>query len=125
MGRDESCVLCHHMNKPYDRNTGCYKCHSDMYLKVDVFDHRLHTDKIGGNKECHQCHADELVEKTRDNTKNCLECHKTMVVVGSRVEVSSPRINSMAAGYMDALHKLCIDCHKETEQSRSLPADSL
>ena len=44
---DTSCVLCHHMNKPFDQGTRCYECHTDMYLSVDIFDHDFHMAEVG------------------------------------------------------------------------------
>jgi Ni/Fe-hydrogenase subunit HybB-like protein len=122
---EKSCALCHHMKKPYDQYTGCYECHSDMYLDVDVFDHDFHVVKTGGNPHCTDCHTDLSLPKTIENTKNCLECHKGMAVDGSRVEASSPRINAVTVGYMDALHGLCIKCHEEILKSMPEPNEDL
>ncbi len=124
-GGEDGCVLCHHMSKPYDRCTGCYECHSDMHLTVDVFDHDLHMEKLGGNDHCAECHTDDRLPKVRENTADCLGCHTAMVTAGSRVTVSSPRINSRTVGYMDAVHGLCIGCHEEVQQSMVEPNDSL
>jgi hypothetical protein len=120
-----SCVLCHHMNKPYDRYTGCYECHSDMYLEVNAFDHDLHVRKTGGNPHCSDCHTDMTVAKTRENTKTCLECHKGMIAEGSRIEATSPHMDPVTVGYMDALHGLCITCHKEVQESMAEPNENL
>jgi Ni/Fe-hydrogenase subunit HybB-like protein len=133
---DASCVLCHHMNKPYDRTTGCYQCHSDMYLAVDVFDHDLHMTKMGGNPHCSECHTNGNLLKVRENTKDCLECHKAMVATGSRVQLSGAgtntlasgpdgsTFNSIAVGYIDAMHGLCINCHKEVQETLSPPNEN-
>jgi len=115
---EQSCALCHHMNKPYDRCTGCYQCHSDMYVTVNVFDHDLHTTKLGGNAHCSRCHADGGLPKLRENTTDCLECHRAMVQPGARVKPRAPRIETRTVGYMDALHGLCMGCHEETEKSQ-------
>jgi len=170
---NKSCVVCHHMSKPFDRCTGCYECHSDMYLAVDIFDHDLHMEKFGGNRHCNECHTDGSLLKTRENTKNCLECHKAMVAIGSRIQPGAsgrrsataehyaemfhlvevgrdvsmispertalagalsgeepltqipaakgvaPGFNSIAAGYTDAMHGLCIGCHSEVQNRDS------
>ena len=94
-----------------------------MYLGVDIFDHDLHMAKTGGNAQCFQCHADKTLPKVRENTTKCLECHQGMVQQGARVTASSPNINSLTVGYMDALHGLCITCHKEVQDSTGLPDD--
>jgi len=122
---DKSCALCHHMSKPYDRYTGCYECHNDMYLNVDVFDHELHMEKTGGNPHCSDCHTDMSRPKVRENTKDCLECHKGMIADGSRIEPSAPTMDSRTVGYMDAVHGLCITCHEEEQKAMPEPNENL
>jgi hypothetical protein len=39
LGGETSCVKCHHMNLPRDRDSGCWECHQDMYLTVDASRH--------------------------------------------------------------------------------------
>lgn len=124
-GGEESCAICHHMNKPFDRGTGCYECHSDMYTTVDVFDHDLHMRLLGGNDHCSECHTDNRLLKVRENTKRCLKCHQAMVAAGSRIKLSSDRIDPNTVGYMDALHGLCTDCHEEHQQSMSEPREDM
>jgi Ni/Fe-hydrogenase subunit HybB-like protein len=118
---DAGCPICHHMNKPFDTSTGCYMCHRDMYLQTDIFDHDFHVRKNGGNSHCMDCHLDGNLPKTTENTKQCQACHKTMVASGSRVEISSPRLDSRATGYMNAVHGLCIKCHQEVQETLTPP----
>jgi hypothetical protein len=115
---ESGCTDCHHMNQPFDRSTGCYECHSDVYTAVDIFNHDLHMRAVGGNHHCQDCHVDSQQPKTRANTKACRACHKAMVVASSRVKASTPRIDSRTVGYVDAMHGLCIDCHKETQTAK-------
>jgi hypothetical protein len=122
---EKSCVLCHHMNKPFDQYTGCYECHNDMYLAVDIFDHDLHVNKLGGNEHCSRCHTDVNLAKVRANTKDCLECHQSMAQHGARVAISSPTMNSKTVGYMDAAHGLCISCHKEVQNAMTVPNENI
>lgn len=121
---DTSCVLCHHMNKPFDQGTRCYECHSDMYLSVDIFDHSLHVRRHDGNKGCSECHQDPALPKIRANTPDCLECHKGMRPEGSRVNVEDPAKRYHASGYMDAMHELCINCHEERKSTLSEPNEN-
>ena len=65
-GGDTGCSHCHHMNKPLDLSTGCYMCHSDMYLPVDIFDHELHIEKTGGNPHCVDCHENDSLPKSKE-----------------------------------------------------------
>jgi hypothetical protein len=119
-----SCVQCHHMNKPFDQSTRCYECHSDMYMPVDIFDHNLHMRELEGNDGCAECHKDPNIPKIRENTKDCLECHKGMRPLGSRVNVTDPLKRYYAAGYMDAMHELCITCHEEMQFTLSEPNEN-
>ncbi len=113
LGGEASCALCHHQNKPFDENTSCHECHSDMYEVSDTFAHAYHADKLGGNDGCVKCHTSSSGAKTRETAVACAECHEDMLVSGSRVASPEGGMRGLAPGYMDALHKLCIDCHKE------------
>ncbi len=118
-GGDESCALCHHMNKPLDRATSCFLCHSDMFSMTDTFDHDLHVDKMGGNDACIECHTDPGAAKSRESAVACLECHKAMAVEGSFIKAADSPVLDFAPGYMDALHGLCIDCHEDRVQKEN------
>jgi len=112
-GGEESCRLCHHMNRPLDRATSCHICHSDMFSPVDTFEHNFHVRKMGGNDACIQCHTDPGEVKSRLTAVSCLECHDQMARDGSIIgSVDSPVLDR-APGYMDAMHGLCIRCHEE------------
>ena len=119
-----SCVQCHHMNKPFDQSTRCGECHSDMYMPVDIFNHDLHMKELGDNSGCAECHEDPDIPKIRKNTTDCLECHKGMRPKGSRVNVTDPSKRYRAAGYMDAMHGLCVTCHEEMQVTLSEPNEN-
>lgn len=114
-GMAESCIKCHHLQKPMDTATSCSECHKDMFLKTMVFDHLFHERKLGGNKSCYKCH-DENLPKAAEYSKRCGECHKDWETIkGSRVVIKTkgPDRFKYAPGYMDAMHDLCIPCHQE------------
>jgi Ni/Fe-hydrogenase subunit HybB-like protein len=115
-GKSVSCQLCHHMNKPQDKATACHECHSDMYLAVDIFKHKLHVDKLGGNGACEKCHSDPEQLKVRENTTACEKCHQDMRSSKSLVSSAGPVKNNKACGYKDAMHNLCITCHKKQQK---------
>ena len=115
-GRDEACVKCHHMRKPQEAVSECSACHRDMYLPVDMFDHDTHVEQMEGNAGCGKCHTDPAALKQRANTKPCAECHREMRPIGTRVEISTDQQTTMAVGYMDAMHGLCISCHEEVQE---------
>jgi Ni/Fe-hydrogenase subunit HybB-like protein len=113
-GGKESCIKCHHMLKPMDEATSCAECHRDMFLKTFIFDHERHQKKHGGNKGCKKCHKRDDF-KSAATAKACTECHTTMVPQGSRVTIRTKGVDRLkfAPGYADAMHGLCISCHKE------------
>ncbi len=113
-GRNESCIKCHHMLKPMDEATSCVECHRDMFRKTFIFDHERHQKKHGGNKGCEKCHKRNGF-KSAATVKACTECHTTMVPKGSRVTIRTKGVDRLkfALGYADAMHGLCVSCHKE------------
>ena len=117
-GGDDSCVLCHHMQKPYEQVSECTGCHSDMYLAVDIFDHGIHVERTNGNVGCIECHTDPAADKLRETTKACRECHETMRPEGTRVDIVEEQQTTIAKGYMDAMHEACISCHEEEMAAR-------
>ena len=117
-GGDGSCVLCHHMQKPYEEVSECTGCHSDMYLAVDIFDHGTHEVHMKGNSGCIECHTDPAADKVRETAKECRECHETMRPEGTRVDIVEAEQTTIAPGYMDAMHEACISCHEEEMAAR-------
>jgi Ni/Fe-hydrogenase subunit HybB-like protein len=117
-GGEGSCVLCHHMQKPYEEVSECTGCHSDMYLAVDVFDHDIHVAKTNGNDGCIECHTDPAAAKVRESTKDCYECHKTMRLEGTLVDIAEAHWTTIAPGYMDAMHGVCISLEDEPWKAR-------
>jgi hypothetical protein len=117
-GGKNSCGMCHHMNKPLDRATSCFECHRDMFLPADTFDHEFHRTKLDESGGCVQCHTDPAAPKNRATARQCDDCHKTMRVPDSFVQVADKDHTGIAPGYMDAMHKLCIECHKKKETEK-------
>ncbi len=113
LGVKESCVKCHHMNMPLDKQSGCYNCHRDMYSEVDAFDHDWHSSPRGGNLECFECHA-KGSEKTASSAKKCNDCHLDLIPAGATIKIE----NYMAPSYTDAMHTLCVSCHREQAKNR-------
>ncbi len=104
----QSCVKCHHMNKPLDQQSGCYECHRDMYSSSDVFNHDWHSDYSGSNIACGQCHS-AGEERRAESAKKCDACHTDLIPEGTLIEVKS----NMASSYTDAMHSMCLDCHTQ------------
>ena len=108
LGDKKSCVLCHHMNLPLDENTGCYNCHSEMYIPSDVFRHDWHASPDGGNLNCTACHQEDL-PRTTETAKQCKDCHNDLFPDGTTIDVT----HYFARSYTDAMHGQCMSCHQE------------
>jgi len=112
LGQNESCVLCHHMNLPLDKQSGCHACHCNMYTVADVFRHDWHADPGGGNLTCGECHPPES-QRLSTTAKPCAECHKDLIPPGAVITVEQYD----APSYTDAMHSLCMDCHHQKAQT--------
>jgi Ni/Fe-hydrogenase subunit HybB-like protein len=109
LGEKESCVLCHHMNMPQDKQSGCYHCHRNMYDTSDAARHEWHGSPSGANIACMDCHTPGK-ERTAESAKTCNQCHRDLFPPGSTINV----VQYSAPSYVDAMHGLCVDCHEKT-----------
>ncbi len=115
LGADTSCAACHHMSLPLERNTSCAACHRDVYDTTDLFDHTGHEKALRGNAGCVECHAPGAAAKTRASSTACMECHRDQVVASRFIDAPAERWKA-AASYVDAMHGLCVTCHKREVQ---------
>jgi Ni/Fe-hydrogenase subunit HybB-like protein len=121
LGGEESCLKCHHMVVPHDRDTPCWCCHRDMWSPTAIFRHDWHVDTIerrGQRNPCVSCHQDQTKPRSEQTAAACTAegCHRDQLALnreGSRVSPENPDRYRAAAGYMDAMHGLCVKCHKE------------
>jgi Ni/Fe-hydrogenase subunit HybB-like protein len=111
LGGDRSCETCHHLTKPLDENTACSECHRDMYEPRSVFDHDIHTERLRGNEGCVECHSDGAQVKSYETITECSDCHREEIAQRAFIEPPDSRWGD-AAGYMDAMHGLCVECHE-------------
>lgn len=109
-GDKQSCVLCHHMNLPKDKQSGCYSCHQRMYTTADAFKHDWHASPSGGNITCNECHPTGQ-ERLTATAQKCDVCHKDLYPVQAAFSVEQYN----ALSYTDAMHSLCVDCHRNKE----------
>jgi len=112
-GEEEGCRQCHHLSLPNDGPSSCAECHSDMYSTVSVFDHEGHQVRLGSARSCTECHPNP---DTKKENIACSECHPHMVPEDGRNE-----FDCQAAGYLDALHGLCLECHRESAEEAERP----
>lgn len=115
LGEQQSCGACHHMNVPLDEATSCARCHRDMYRPTDIFAHDQHVQALGGQTACAGCHPDPAAAKIRTATKPCTECHKPLDPAVTLIDSSQSHTPGMAPGYIQAMHGLCIGCHRDHE----------
>jgi Ni/Fe-hydrogenase subunit HybB-like protein len=115
-GGAASCVKCHHMNLPRDRDTGCYECHRDMYQPVDSFRHDWHSSPEGARLACYECH-ERGKARSGAMAKDCSACHKDLYPAGASIQVKQYR----AVGYAQAMHQLCLGCHVKAAQQKGKP----
>ena len=119
-GDDASCIKCHHLNLPGDHNTACYRCHRDMEVATELFDHIAHQERHGGEGSCAECHDPE--HPGRENAKACIACHEDNMV-GLKAHTLEG-FDHRAIGYKQAMHGVCITCHRLNEKDPA-KADSL
>ncbi|MBN2382632.1 Ni/Fe-hydrogenase cytochrome b subunit [bacterium] len=116
LGQQDSCRLCHHLNKPLDWASPCYQCHADMFESTDIFDHKLHIQTMGDNDSCQKCHRDRSLVHSKANSVPCSTCHQNMKAEDSLISTDEDDEQRFAPGYMNALHDLCLPCHQDEEQ---------
>lgn len=107
LGQETSCVKCHHMNLPRDKQSRCSDCHRSMYAEVDVFRHDWHAGPNGANIACNTCHEPEE-ERQKESAKTCRECHLDLYADSSADTLDS----YLAMSYVDAMHGQCVTCHQ-------------
>jgi hypothetical protein len=111
-GGESACARCHHLDLPLDRNSGCGECHRDMYESTATFSHRSHTRALPGDEGCKECHETGSA-RTLEGSAACVSCHAdTLTVAGSPIPSPHQRWHD-AAGYLDAMHGLCLRCHEQ------------
>jgi hypothetical protein len=129
LGKDKSCIQCHHMSLPNDKSTACSRCHRKMFQKTLIFNHGMHKvwvankKQISGlhpeNKTCSICHSPGL-PKNINSAVGCMECHKEDMNVAN---VSSlPKQFLYADSYFNVMHKRCIGCHQEKKKEVIKPS---
>jgi hypothetical protein len=125
LGGDASCPVCHHRNVAPEIGTPCTRCHQDMYRVTDLFGHAAHVDATDGRAGCAGCHPAGS-GKTRQASRACDDCHPPVPAGTTRVVVGMDLPRGVAPGYRDAMHGLCIPCHREADaEAASSSADRI
>ncbi|MFH1372200.1 MAG: NrfD/PsrC family molybdoenzyme membrane anchor subunit [bacterium] len=108
LGQKESCVKCHHMNVPLDKQSGCWECHRSMYTAVNVFRHDWHSSPDGAVIACDVCHEPSQ-ERQKASAVKCRKCHIDLFADSTADTLDT----YLAVSYVDAMHLLCVTCHRE------------
>lgn len=111
LGDDASCAKCHHFDAPGDKSSACYLCHTDMSREMSIFNHDSHVATLGDKWSCVECHG-EGEAKTVENARSCAECHEKDMGM-------TAKSGHMADSYEDAMHGLCIECHRQEDEKKS------
>jgi hypothetical protein len=128
LGKEGSCVRCHHVALPGDQSTPCSRCHRQMERTTGIFEPEIHLtrlaerEKLQGlfpqNQSCGLCH-DPAMAKSGGSAKSCLECHRKDMRPTREPEGRDGL--RWAGGYRSAMHGACIDCHREERDRVSRP----
>ena len=103
---------------PLDRNTSCAACHRDMYDSTQVFEHDVHVTALDGDEQnsgCGECHRDDAPVKSFETATACSSCHRDPATADPIIPAAQERWRP-APGYTEAMHGLCVECHKREVQ---------
>jgi hypothetical protein len=129
LGKEDSCVNCHHLSLPGDHSTPCSRCHGIMEGTTDIFRGDIHLtalvkrDKLQGwmprNRTCALCHEGGK-PNSEENAKSCMECHREDM--RPTHELAGPHDMRWATGFRRAMHETCIRCHEKRHEQVRRPA---
>ena len=111
-----NCIKCHHLNLPRYQINSCWECHTSMYKPVDFFRHNWHSSNYGAGLSCGECHQSGL-SRSAESAKACRECHPKYNFTGTG------HTAYFALSYTDAMHNLCVSCHRE--KVKTIPEKSM
>jgi len=118
-GGAASCGRCHHYNMRLAKGTSCAVCHRGVGEASRAFDHGRHVGGLGGNSSCVRCHPDNGdVQSVASASCGQADCHPAPSDVEGVVKVAG-RADGTAPSYVDAMHGLCVRCHKMEEANRA------
>ena len=116
--KDQTCVKCHHLNAPKDHNSSCRVCHRDMELPTDIFRWENHDNRFPFESD-----EQKFMALDRDNPKEaftaCNSCHESDML--GLQDYKAKGFNTHAPGFKDALHGLCLTCHRQIDENPANP----
>ena len=128
LGKEHSCIKCHHISLPNDQSTPCSRCHRSMFEDTPIFDHEKHITEVAQkeqltglypqNKTCGICHKPGLPKDIK-SAEGCMDCHKEDMKTADAS--AYPKHFIYAVSYIEAMHSRCITCHKKEKDNRNKP----
>lgn len=118
LAKEDTCVKCHHLNAPKDHNSSCRVCHTDMELPNNIFNWDNHKTRF-------ETDADRDAFLAMDRTipkiefEACNKCHESNML--GLQNYKEKGFSSQAHGFKDALHGLCLTCHRLVDEDAANP----
>ncbi len=109
----ETCVKCHHLNLPNDKNTSCRRCHQDMRLETPMFEMARHEERFKKDEDRAKFLAADLGDRL-ETYEACMECHKDNME--GLASYAREGFSFQAPGYKYAMHGSCLECHRLRER---------
>jgi Ni/Fe-hydrogenase subunit HybB-like protein len=114
---EATCEKCHHLSLPVKKEdigkereyTNCRVCHKDMEVATLVF-----------NLEEHSKYVKFDLSDRKQDVRSCIGCHRENMPGLEKYELTG--FNFYAPGFKQAMHGLCLTCHRLEEAD---PADAL
>jgi hypothetical protein len=101
-----------------------------MVSPVQIFDHFHHMENVATseqltgvrpvNHSCRVCH-ETGVARSAASAKDCLECHKENMWLGSQLPDSTAQL-ARASSFERAMHGTCVACHERERERVEKPA---
>ncbi len=112
-----TCVKCHHLSLPNDRQTVCRACHQDMQLATPMYRPENHAERFEDEAQRARFEAFDL-DDPQENFAACMLCHEESMA--GLTEYAVKGFDHRAPGFVTAMHGECMTCHRLEERD---PAD--
>jgi hypothetical protein len=112
---EETCVKCHHLSVPADKNSSCRACHRDMEVPTPMFQLANHEERFEKPEDRELLLAANLADR-QENFEACMRCHEENMP--GLAAYAKKGFSHVAPGYVDAMHGSCLECHRLREQEK-------
>jgi len=116
--KEQTCQKCHHLNAPKDHNSSCRVCHKDMKIPTPIFNLENHRDRFDTEQKYDEFMAYNL-DIPKENYQACSMCHEENM--DGLIEYKAKGFSHVAPGFEDAMHGLCLTCHRQIEEKPEDP----